>query len=184
MMFFRTAALRESQQVALDSELLDTMPKQYVNREEQTTLHLECRGSSGKKCQGAAVVTVQVRLSFRIVPRISFEFLILACHWKRLKEIFSTLSHTFNSFGESEATHTGMSPGEEHGNPLEYSCLENFLDRGAWWATVHGITQSWAWLKRSTKLHTKLITYFRKCWWVFQDRQTEMKRKVESLRWF
>lgn len=62
MMFFRTAALRESQQVALDSELLDTMPKQYVNREEQTTLHLECRGSSGKKCQGAAVVTVQVRL--------------------------------------------------------------------------------------------------------------------------
>ncbi|KAM7126608.1 ectopic P granules protein 5 homolog isoform 4-T5 [Molossus nigricans] len=55
----RTAALRESQQVALDSELLDTMPKQYVNREEQTTLHLECRGTSGKKCQGAAVVTVQ-----------------------------------------------------------------------------------------------------------------------------
>ncbi|MBZ3881457.1 Ectopic P granules protein 5-like protein, partial [Sciurus carolinensis] len=55
----RTAALRESQQVALDGELLDIMPKQYVNREEQITLHLECRGSSGKKCQGAAVVTVQ-----------------------------------------------------------------------------------------------------------------------------
>ncbi|XP_034851761.1 ectopic P granules protein 5 homolog isoform X3 [Mirounga leonina] len=55
----RTAALRESQQVALESELLDTMPKQYVNREEQATLHLECRGSSGKKCQGPAVVTVQ-----------------------------------------------------------------------------------------------------------------------------
>uniref|UniRef100_A0A7N9C9J9 Ectopic P-granules 5 autophagy tethering factor n=1 Tax=Macaca fascicularis TaxID=9541 RepID=A0A7N9C9J9_MACFA len=59
----RNAALRESQQVALDGELLDTMPKQYVNREEQTTLHLECRGSSGKKCQGAAVVTVQVFIS-------------------------------------------------------------------------------------------------------------------------
>ncbi|KFO18173.1 Ectopic P granules protein 5 like protein [Fukomys damarensis] len=55
----RTAALRESQQVVLDSELLDTMPKKYVNREEQTTLHLECKGSGGKKCQGAAVVTVQ-----------------------------------------------------------------------------------------------------------------------------
>ncbi|XP_008063178.1 ectopic P granules protein 5 homolog [Carlito syrichta] len=55
----RTAALRESQQVALDGELLDTIPKQYVNREEQTTLHLECRGSGGKKCQGAAVVMVQ-----------------------------------------------------------------------------------------------------------------------------
>ncbi|KAM4841336.1 ectopic P granules protein 5 homolog isoform 2-T2 [Thomomys bottae] len=55
----RTAALRESQQVALDGELLDTMPKQYANREEQTTLHLECRGSGDKKCQGPAVVTVQ-----------------------------------------------------------------------------------------------------------------------------
>lgn len=82
MMFFRTAALRESQQVVLDSELLDTMPKQYVNREEQTTLHLECRGSSGKKCQGAGVVTVQVRLrlSVFIIQRVSFESLILAYH--------------------------------------------------------------------------------------------------------
>ncbi|XP_074057750.1 ectopic P granules protein 5 homolog isoform X3 [Macrotis lagotis] len=55
----KTATLRESQQVALDSELLDAIPKQYVNREEQITLHLECRGSSSRKCQGAAVVTVQ-----------------------------------------------------------------------------------------------------------------------------
>ena len=34
------------------------------------------------------------------------------------------------------------SPGEGNGNPLQYSCLENSLDRGAWWATVH-VTQSW-----------------------------------------
>ena len=34
------------------------------------------------------------------------------------------------------------SPGEGHGNPLQYSCLENPMDRGAWWATVHGITKS------------------------------------------
>ena len=32
----------------------------------------------------------------------------------------------------------GRSPGEEHGNPLQYSCLENPMDRGAWQATVHG----------------------------------------------
>ena len=36
----------------------------------------------------------------------------------------------------------GRSPGEGHGNPLQYSCLENFMDRGAWWATVHGVTKS------------------------------------------
>ena len=31
------------------------------------------------------------------------------------------------------------SPGEGNGNPLQYSCLENPTDRGAWWATVHGV---------------------------------------------
>ena len=31
------------------------------------------------------------------------------------------------------------SPGGEHGNPLQYSCLENPMDRGAWWAIVHGV---------------------------------------------
>ena len=34
------------------------------------------------------------------------------------------------------------SPGEGNGNPLQYSCLENSMDRGAWWAVVHGITKS------------------------------------------
>ena len=34
------------------------------------------------------------------------------------------------------------SPGEGNGNPLQYSCLENSMDRGAWWATVHGVTKS------------------------------------------
>ena len=34
--------------------------------------------------------------------------------------------------------------GEGHGNPLQYSCLENPMDRGAWWATVNGVAKSWA----------------------------------------
>ena len=36
---------------------------------------------------------------------------------------------------------SGRSPGGGNGNPLQYSCLEDPLDRGAWWATVHGITK-------------------------------------------
>ena len=36
----------------------------------------------------------------------------------------------------------GRSPGEGNGNQLQYSCLENFMDRGAWLATVHGVTKS------------------------------------------
>ena len=38
---------------------------------------------------------------------------------------------------------SGRSPGGEHGNPLQYSCLENPMDRGAWRATVHGVTKNW-----------------------------------------
>ena len=37
----------------------------------------------------------------------------------------------------------GRSPGGGNGNPLQYSCLENPMDRGAWRATVHGVAKSW-----------------------------------------
>ena len=41
----------------------------------------------------------------------------------------------------------GRSPGGGHGNPLQYSCLEKPMGRGAWWATVHGVTKSQTQLK-------------------------------------
>ena len=37
---------------------------------------------------------------------------------------------------------SGRSPGEENGNPFQSSCLGNSMDRGAWWATVHGVSKS------------------------------------------
>ena len=37
---------------------------------------------------------------------------------------------------------SGKSPGGEHGNPLQYSCLENPMDRGVWWAAVHRVAKS------------------------------------------
>ena len=36
----------------------------------------------------------------------------------------------------------GRSPGEGNGNPLQYPCLENLMDRGAWWTAVHGVEKS------------------------------------------
>ena len=42
---------------------------------------------------------------------------------------------------------SGRSPGGRHGNPLQDSCLENPMDRGAWQAAVHSVTQSWTQLK-------------------------------------
>ena len=38
---------------------------------------------------------------------------------------------------------SGRSPGKGTGYPLQYSCLENHMDRGAWWARVHGVSKSW-----------------------------------------
>ena len=44
----------------------------------------------------------------------------------------------------------GRSPGEGNGTPLQYSCLENPVGRGAWWATVHRVAKSWTQLSSFT----------------------------------
>ena len=54
----------------------------------------------------------------------------------------------------------GRSPGEGNGNPLQYSCLENPMDRGAWWATVHGVAKSRIWLSDFTSLHSTWNVHF------------------------
>jgi len=53
----------------------------------------------------------------------------------------------------------GRLPGGENGNPLQYSCLENPMDRGAWWATVHGIKKSQTKLSNGTCTHTHTHTH-------------------------
>ena len=47
---------------------------------------------------------------------------------------------------------TGRFPGEGNGNPLQYSGLENSMDRGVWWTTVHRVTQGWTRLSDSTTM--------------------------------
>ena len=46
-----------------------------------------------------------------------------------------------------------LNPGEGNGNPLQYSCLENLMDGAAWWATLHGVTNSQTRLSNFTSLH-------------------------------
>jgi len=53
----------------------------------------------------------------------------------------------------------GRSPGEGNGNPLQYSCLENPMDGGAWWATVHRVTKSWTRLSNFTFTFTHTHTH-------------------------
>ena len=56
-----------------------------------------------------------------------------------------------NAGGLGSIPELGRSLGEGNGNPLQYSCLENPMDGGAWWATVHGVAKSQTRLK--TSLH-------------------------------
>ena len=51
----------------------------------------------------------------------------------------------------------GRSPGEGNGNPLQYSFLENPMDRGAWQTTEHGVAKSWTW--QSNWVHTHIYTH-------------------------
>ena len=53
----------------------------------------------------------------------------------------------------------GRSPGEGNGNPLQYSCLGNPMDRGGWWATVQEVTKSRTGLSTRTHMHTQASYY-------------------------
>ena len=53
---------------------------------------------------------------------------------------------------------SGRPPGEGNGNPLQYFCLENPMDRGAWWASVHGVTKSQTRPKRLS-MHARTVLY-------------------------
>ena len=56
---------------------------------------------------------------------------------------------------------SGRFPEGGHGNPLQYSCLENSMDRGAWWATVHRVAKNQTGLKRlSTHADIVLIAFY------------------------
>ena len=52
-----------------------------------------------------------------------------------------------NEEDPSSTPRSGRSPGEGNGYPLQCSCLQNSMDRGAWWAIAHGVAKSWTWLR-------------------------------------
>ena len=55
--------------------------------------------------------------------------------------VAQTVKSACNAGDPGSVPGSGRSPGERNGYPLQYSCLENSVDRGAWWATVHGVAE-------------------------------------------
>ena len=67
---------------------------------------------------------------------------LLEFHWVSLvAQVVKNLPANEGVMGSIPGS--GRYPGKGNGNPLQYFCLENSMDRGAWWATVHVVTQSW-----------------------------------------
>ena len=90
------------------------------------------------------MLTVVILLSFFHI--FVFDFLLMTMNhsgvswWLRGKESACSAGD-IGDMGSIPGL--GRSPGDGHGNPLQYSCLENPMDRGAWWATVHEVAKSW-----------------------------------------
>ena len=62
-----------------------------------------------------------------------------------------------NARDQGSIPESGSSPGEVNGNPLQYSYLENPTDKGAWWATVQNVANSWTQLKQLSMTNKKEI---------------------------
>ena len=71
----------------------------------------------------------------------------------------SKMESAYNARDLGSIPGSGRSPGEGNGNPPQYSCLENSMDRGAWQATVHGVAKSWTQLSNSPHTHTHTHTH-------------------------
>ena len=72
-------------------------------------------------------------------------------HWCHLgaqlvKNLLTMQETTYDAGKAGSIPGLGRFPGEGNGNPLQYSCLGNPVDRGVWWATVHSVAKSWTWL--------------------------------------
>ena len=71
-----------------------------------------------------------------------------------------------------------------NGNPLQYSSLQNSMDRGAWWATVHGVPKSQTWLSRSSRLYFNRGAWFSPGYWGNSSCCLSVSRPFGSLHAF
>ena len=91
-------------------------------------------------------LNLKYQIAFKIVLSISLYFQMMLV----VKNLPTFLG---NVREEGLTPGSWRSPGGGHGNPLQYSCLENPIDRGAGWATEHRVTKSWTQIKWLTYTH-------------------------------
>ena len=119
----------------------------------------------------------EARISFSQVP-VGLSSLGVWKHDSKLgfpggSVVKNTKNMPTNAGDAGSITVSGRSPGGENGNPLQYSCLGNPMDRGAWWATIHAVTEASLNLsisltplnhKRGLETHTHTHTHTQMAW--------------------
>ena len=109
----------------------------FIQSHDELLTHLKTPWTTFKKNKkNPACVYVYRSIKKKHKLRLLNE--IMVPRWLNIKNHLQYRRHGFNSTPGS-----GRSPGGGHGNPLQYSCLKNPMDRGAWQATVHGVSKSW-----------------------------------------
>ena len=104
-------------------------------------------GDKNSECVGIHQLSSFILLSFPCFLKFSW-----SCLKYRASQVTLVVENLPASAGDvrdtSSTPESGRSPAGGHGNPLQYSCLENSTDRGAWWARVHRVAKSQTQLKR------------------------------------
>ena len=127
--------------------LISTINTHYSGKKSSLTILLHTAGNSPS-------ASVEDR---RIGSRNPYRYQVLQMLKSLIENGIITAHNLYTSFpggtdGKKSACNardpgsicgSRRSPGEGHGNPLQYSCLENPMDRGAWWTTVHEVSKSW-----------------------------------------
>ena len=113
-------------------------------------------------------------------------------HWKKLGLCSGKILATGNSEVKASACKAGdlgsipgleRSAGEGNGKPLQYSCLENLMDWGAWWATVHRVAKSRTGLSNFTFTFTYIPEGWRKIFFIPENHCKKMKQHRKALTW-
>ena len=142
------APRRASIQLALSHSILWTnkwIDKWTPLAQRAQNIDINCVSRRPSTCHFLTAAKIEINL---------FQYSGLITHRKWKLSVIKVTSPQRSNVGSSKLfalyisiPGSGWSPGGGHGNQLQYSCLENSMDRGAWWARVHGITKSWRWLK-------------------------------------
>ena len=126
-----------------------------------------CLDSTKKGCR-SSVFPPRPYSIFHVSPFgwSSFESFIIKLIIKTSLVAQTVKASTYNAGDLGSIPGSGRSPGEGNGNPLQYPCLENHMDGGAWWATVHGVTKSWTRLRDFTFTSPIAHSLFVKNFWI------------------